>query len=184
MNHAVIFLASAVPEGRVFGLDSQTLIQVGLHLLNGAILAIALTFILYKPVKDFMQRRSEKIRGEMEEAAAAMAKANALIAEYETRMARIQQERSEILEAARQQAEEEGRAILEDAQEEAGEVKKRALESIAEDKKRLWEEVRLQAIDLSCLIAERYVTVSMDDQAQKQYFDQVLAQLEETQWRS
>ena len=62
MSSKIILLAQAVPEGRVFGLDSQTLISIGIQLFNGSILAVALAFILYNPVKDFMEKRREKIQ--------------------------------------------------------------------------------------------------------------------------
>lgn len=42
-----------VPDGRVFGLDAQTLISIGIQLFNAIILALALGFILYNPVKEF-----------------------------------------------------------------------------------------------------------------------------------
>ena len=62
MYNGAMILAKSVPEGRVFALDSQTLISVGIQLLNGIILAVALGYILYKPLKKFMQARSDKIR--------------------------------------------------------------------------------------------------------------------------
>ena len=89
MHSEIIFLAQVVPEGRVFGLDSQTLISIGIQLLNGIILAIALGFILYNPVKEFMQKRQEKIQGKIEDANETMVKANELIDEYEAKLKNI-----------------------------------------------------------------------------------------------
>src|SRR5690554_160094 len=103
----IVFSAQAVPEGRVFGLDLQTLIGIGIQLLNGIILAVALGFILYKPVKEFMQRRTDRIRNNINEAKAAMTKANELIAEYDRKIKEIDKERLAILEAARLKAAEE-----------------------------------------------------------------------------
>ena len=55
-----------MPEERLFGLDSQTLIQIGIQLLNGIILAVALGYILYKPVKEFLHKRSEGIQNKID----------------------------------------------------------------------------------------------------------------------
>ena len=81
-----VFLTQTVPEGRLFALDNQTLIQIGIQLLNGIILAIALSIILYKPVKEYLRKRSDTIKSRFDEAETATARANELIAEYEGRL--------------------------------------------------------------------------------------------------
>lgn len=183
MLDAIIFLSAAMPEGRVFGLDSQTLIQVGIHLLSGIILAVALSFLLYKPVKEYLDKRRERIRNDIDSANATRAKANAQIADYEARLAAIEQERIEILESARQQAKKEAQLILEESMAAAEQIKNRARDSAAQDKKRLHEEVRLNVIELSSLIAREHVASSMDKDARNLSFDRALAQLEEAQWQ-
>ena len=100
----IVLLAQAVPEGRIFGLDEQTFIQIGMQLLNAIVLAFALAFILYKPVKEFLDKRSEGIQGKINDADATMAKAKELIAEYENKIKDIEKERLDILEEARLQA--------------------------------------------------------------------------------
>ena len=184
MYNEIVLLAQAVPEGRVFGLDLQTLISIGIQLFNGIILAGALSFILYKPVKEFMRKRSEGIQGKIDSADATMTKANELIAEYDTKIKEIDKERIEILEAARLKAEDESKLILEAARQEAGEIKKRSSESVLADKKRLKEETRLYIVDLASLMAEKYIAKNIDDEARDRLFEETLTQLEDTQWLS
>jgi len=183
--HSIVALsAQAVPEGRVFGLDMQTIISIGIQLVNGIILALALGFILYKPVKEFMQKRTERIQGKIGTADATMAKAKELIAEYDAKIKNIDQERLEILEAARLEAAYESKKILEEAKSEAQEIKRRTLESISEDKKRLKEETRLYIIELSSLIAEKYISKNIDNEIQDKLFEEAIAELEDTQWQN
>lgn len=182
--HSMMFLAQTVPEGRVFGLDMQTLISIGIQLLNAIILALALGYILYQPVKDFLQKRTEKIQNEIDKANATMAKANELIADYNTKLKNINKERMEILEAARLKAADESKIILQEAKQEAYEIKKRSLESIAEDKKRLQEETRLYIIELASFMAKKYITQNIDDETQDKLFEEAIAQLEEAQWQN
>lgn len=184
MYNKIAFLAQSAPEGRVFGLDIQTAISIGIQLLNGIILAVALTFILYKPVKEFMRKRTDRIKNKMDNADATMAKANDLIAEYELKLKNIEKERMELLEAARLKAEEESKRILEEAKKEAYEIKKRSLESVYEDKKRLKEETRLHIIELSSLIAKKYIAQTIDNDTQDRLFEEAIAQLEEAQWEN
>ncbi|NLZ39200.1 MAG: ATP synthase F0 subunit B [Firmicutes bacterium] len=182
--HRVVYLAQAAPEGRVFGLDFQTLLQIGIQLLNAIILAVALTFILYKPVKEFLRKRTEGIQSKIVEADETMAKANELIVEYEEKLKNIDKEREEILETARLKAAEESKIILEEARREAFEIKKRSLASVAEDKERLKEETRLYIIELASLMAEKFIKQSIDAEIQDKLFEEALAQLEETPWQN
>ncbi|NLK35680.1 MAG: ATP synthase F0 subunit B [Gracilibacteraceae bacterium] len=182
--HRIVFLAQAAPEGRVFGLDFQTLIHIGIQLFNGIILAVALSFILYKPVKEFMRKRTDRIQSKIDEADATMAKANELIAEYEKKLKNIDKERAEILEAARLKVADESKNILEEARREALEIKKRSMDSVAEEKERLKEETRLYIIELASLIAEKYIKQSIDAEIQDKLFEEALAQLEDTQWQN
>lgn len=183
MHNTIVFLAQAAPEGRVFALDTQTLVQIGIQLLNGCILAVALGLILYKPVKEFMQKRSSKIQSKIDDSDATMAKAKELISEYDIKIKNIDREREEVLEDARLKAVEEKRILLEEAREEAEKIKKRSLDIVEKEKERLKLESRVYVIELANLIAEKYITKNMDEEEQDKYFDEALAQLEETQWR-
>ncbi|NLM69236.1 MAG: ATP synthase F0 subunit B [Firmicutes bacterium] len=178
----LIFLAQAVPDGRVFGLDSQTLIQIGIQLLNAILLAAALGYLLYNPVKEFMQKRTDRIQKQMDDAEAAKARAEELIAEYKQKLSEIDREREEIFEAARLRAAEERKAIIAEAKQEALEQKQRVSESIAAQKERLKEEARLYIIEAASLMAEKYIAQTIDDQIQDKLFAEALAQLEEAQW--
>lgn len=183
MHSYMVVIAQTVPEGRLFGIDSQTLISIGIQLLNGIILAIALGVLLYKPVKEFMAKRSDRIQSKIDESDANMEKANELIAVYKDKLKEIEKERLEILEAAQLMAKEEAKQILEEAKREASENKKRTLDSIDAEKKRLKEETRLYIIELAALMAEQYITQSIDQETQDKIFHEALAQMEGAKWQ-
>lgn len=184
MHSKIVFLSQAVPEGRVFGLDMQTLMGIGIQLLNGIILAVALGFILYKPVKEFMRKRTEGIQSKIDDTDAMMTKAQELIAEYDIKIKDIDKERIAILEAARFEAADESKIILEEAKKEANEIRKRSLDSVSADEKRLKEETRLYIIELASLMAEKYITQNIDNEMQDKIFEEALAQMEDAQWQS
>ncbi len=179
-----MLLAQEVPDGRVFALDTQTLISIGIQLLNGIILAVALTFILYRPVKEFMNKRTERFQSKVKEAEAAMARANELMAEYNSKLEAIERDRDKILEEARLKAADESRIILEEARREAYEIKKRSLESVEEDKRRLKEETRSYVVDLASRIAQKYIAERMDAETQDRLFEEVVARLEDAKWQN
>lgn len=183
MHGEIMFLVQNMPKGRVFGLDSQTLISIGIQLFNGIILAVVLGIIFYKPVKEFMRKRSEGIQRKFDDADTAMLKAKELITEYELKIKEIEKESAEVLETARLKAVDERKVILEGARQEADEIKKRSLDSILADKKRLQEETRLYIIEFASLMAEKYIIQKMDDETQNKIFEETLAQMEATQWK-
>lgn len=173
-----------VPDGRVFGLDAQTLISIGIQLFNAIILALALGFILYNPVKDFLRKRSEKIQKQIDDSDAAMMKAKGLIAEYEAKIKDIDKERLEILEAARLKASEESKKILQEAKAEAEAIKERSMESVTADKKRLKDETRIYIIELASLMAQKIITQNINDDTHDKIFEESLAKLEASKWQS
>jgi len=179
-----ILLAQAAVEDRLFGLDSQTLIGALIQFVNVLILTGALSFILYKPVKEYMEKRSLKIKGQMEDAEKAKQKAEALVAEFEARLKDIDDEAEKILEDARLKAAEEGRAIVENAKHEAEAILKRAQEKIEFDKIKLREESRLYIIELAVNLAQKYIESSIDDNAKEQLFEEAISKLELSKWQS
>lgn len=182
MINLLILSTQSVPEGRVFGLDSQTLIQIGIQLFNGIILAIALTYILYKPVKAFLNKRTDRIQSEIEEAETLRAQADSLIVEYQQKIEEIEKERLQILDEAQEKIEEERKVILQQARDEANDLKDAALLRISADRDRMESEMRIQSIDLASELANRYLADNIDYQAQKVYFEKMLSQMEEASW--
>lgn len=184
MNFNIDPLLSALPEGRVFALDKQTLITIVIQLLNACILAGILGFILYKPVREFMKNRTGRISGQFNDAQNKLTEAEALKAEYEKKLAEIELERIKILEAARVAAAEKTRDILAEARAEAEMFKKRAAESIAYEKERLQKETRLHIIEISSLMAAKFVEKEIGTEDHDRLFNEAMAQLEEASWLS
>lgn len=176
-------LAQAVPEGRVFALDSQTLIGTGIQVLNGIILTAALGFILYKPVKAFMKKRADSIQNRIEESEKTMAKAKELIAEYESKTKNIDKEFDRVLAEARIKAADERKQIIDEANEESDRIKKRAESVIDAEKERIKIETRPYIIELATQIAQSYVALSLEKEEQEKLFDDALAELEQSQWQ-
>lgn len=184
MYNKVLLMAQAVPEGRVFGLDAQTFNSAVIQLINAVILAAALGFLLYKPLKNFLHKRTERIQSQIDEADADMAEAKRLIAEYEKKLTDIEKERKEILEDARLKAADERKIILEEAGQEADEIRKRASERVLAEQEHIQEETRLYIIEIASLMAEKYITQTIDPKTQDRLFEETLAQMEDVQWQN
>lgn len=177
-------LLAASSDGRVFGLDQQTLIQIAIQLFNTCILAAFLTKILYKPVRSFMQKRTERINAQLLKAEQDVAHADELKVQYEGKLKDIEAERRDILEAARRVAMDNTKQILEDARVEAKLIRERAEQDIVREQQRVKDEMRVQIIELSSVMAGKFVTSAMDSDTQDRLFSETVSELEDSTWLS
>ena len=176
--------AAEIPPGRVFGLDGQALIQILAQMVSVGLLAFVLSKLLYKPVRDFLRKRTHKIESQLKNAEKEVAKAMALKAEYEQKVKEIEATRNEILEEARKVAAETKRKAQEDGKKEAEQMRERANANIQLEIERARTEMRHQIIDVSALMAAKFMSKSIDKQTQDSLFEETMAELEGGAWRS
>ena len=179
----MIFFLSAVPEGRLFGLDQQTLISAAIQLINVVLLAALLTWLLYKPVRRFLLKRAEHIASELARAAADMEKADALKADYEKRIDDVELERASVLEAARELAAVKSQQIIDGAKSDAASAKERSDEEIRKERERISDEIRQHIIDVASVMAEKFVAQTLDREARDRLFNETMAELEDISWQ-
>ncbi|MCL2368735.1 MAG: ATP synthase F0 subunit B [Oscillospiraceae bacterium] len=182
MDTLPLFFLTAVPEGRVFGLDAQMLFTIVFQLINASVLAAVLTYLLYKPVRKFLQKRNDKIKSQLDRAEGDMTQATALKAQYEQNLDNIDQERMEILETAHKQAMEKSRNVIQDGRKEADVLRERALQSIQREQEQLQDALKCHIIDISSAMAGKIVAHVIDPQIQDRLFAETLKELEETPW--
>lgn len=80
--------------------------------LNIGILYVILRAILFKPVTKFMERRTQKIAGDIEQAEGDKNQAKALLREYEDKLKEAREEADRILKEARESAREQADRIV------------------------------------------------------------------------
>ena len=174
-NRFFLSAAESLPDGNVLAFDAEFLIKLGLQWLNVVVLFVFLTFLLYKPVKNFMAARAERISGDIDSARLSSEKAEALKADYQKMLDNIDKEREEILNEASRAAVKKHDQIIFDAQEEAKHIKTKAKNEIKIERENAANEIKNQIIEISSLIASRFVEVSVDQQTRDRYIDEALA---------
>lgn len=165
---------------RVFGLDQQTFMGVAFVFINIAVLAFVLSKILYNPVRNFLHDRSERIKGQLKQAEDEKAVAADLRTQYEAKLKNIESERDDILDTARKQAADKSKQVLDEAKTEAEAILDRATRSMEMEQERVKDEVRQSIIEISSLMAQRFVARTMDNDIQDKLFTEVMAELGET----
>ena len=180
MNDAFMFLLNTEPVPRLFGMDQQTFLQVAPHLFNFILLAILMTFILYKPVRAFLHERADRIAKELDEAEATRAAAGSLKEQYEQRLKDIEIERTAILDDARKQAMERRNRDMAETKKEMDALKARADIEIAAELARVKDQVEQSIVELSSDMAGKLLGVSIDPGMHSRLFDEAMAELEAT----
>ena len=94
-------LAAAGMEPRLFDLDLQLIADAALMIIAVFALFLIASKLLFNPVRDMMQKRQDKIKGELDSAAKDMDDAAKLKADYESKIKNIDKEAETILSEAR-----------------------------------------------------------------------------------
>jgi len=162
--------------------DSQLLVGIALQLINTCILAFALSKILYSPVKKFLHERKSRISQNLDDAREALKNAEEAKLLYDEKFAGIDAERKEILMAARARAAEIEERMINEAKLEAENIKDRAQREMAMERENSLEELRRQIIEISTIIAERYVEEKMDERTGKKLLDEAINDLGDSAW--
>lgn len=164
-------------ETYMLAFDVHLLRGMALQLINTGILAFALHKILHKPVKKFLHERRDRISKSLADAKDALDNAYLTKSSYEEKFEGAEAERKEILNAARVRASEIEEQIINEAKEEAAAIKDRVIREMAMERKKSEEELRKQIIEISAIIAERYVEEKMDASTGNRLLNEALDEL-------
>ena len=178
-----IGLIASLQYAPPFGMDMSTVVQGVANLINVALLAALLAFLLYKPVRKVLNKRTEKIQGQLQQAEQEMARATELRQQYEKKMETVEQEREDILGEARKQASETGKRLVSEAKAEADSVRDRATQNVAMEWERAEAKMRTAIIDVSAVMAEKFVTLAINKETHDNLFKEAVSDLEGMTWR-
>ncbi|MCL2386099.1 MAG: F0F1 ATP synthase subunit B [Defluviitaleaceae bacterium] len=182
MNPQFLFvLNSAIPDTRpLIDMDLQMFLDMVPNLVNFILIAVVMTYLLYKPVRKILQARADRVEGEMKDAALSKATAEELKAQYEQKVKEIETERATILDEARKLASEKRSQILDEAKAEAQDVKDRASRDVAFELEQTKGAVHQAIIDISTDMAAKLISATIDKDAHEKLFSEALAELEAT----
>lgn len=167
-----------VPAGAILSFDKNLLVSIGIQWFNILLLTAVLVFILYKPVKKFMAARTERIKNEIEAARGEREEAFELKEKYERLITEIEKERDDILLQAHKKSMEKSDQMLFDARRETEAMYNRALADLEVERTNVLDEMKKQMIEISMLVAGRFIEVSIDRETQDKYIEEAFADWE------
>lgn len=169
---------------RLIGFDPQLLHDAVLTGINIFILFFALSYLLFNPVRDVLEKRRQKIAGELSQAAEDKQTAAALKSEYEAKLKDVNREAEDILEAARKKGKKREAEIVDEAKAEAARIIERANREIELEKKKAVDDMKQEVIDIAALMAQKVVGSSMNISVQDALIEETLKEMGESTWQS
>ena len=179
----IVLAVAEIPEGRVFDVDQQTVIQIVANIINVAALAAFLAYLLYRPVRDILNKRTNRIQGQLIQAEEELDKATELRRKYEQKMEEIEREREEILGEARKIAADSSRRLIAEAKKEADTIRERAAANVETEWERAENDMRTAIIDVSAVMAEKFVSLAINKETHDKLFEETIYDLEGMSWR-
>ncbi|MBR3601323.1 MAG: F0F1 ATP synthase subunit B [Agathobacter sp.] len=171
-------------EPRLFDLDFQLFHDAALMIIAVVALFLIMSYFLFNPAREFLQKRQEKIRAELEDAKNNQEESRALKAEYDEKLKNIDKEAESILADARKRALANENRIIAAAKEEAAAIIERAREEAKLEKQKMADEVKKEIVAVAALMAGKVVASSVDVTIQDSLIDETLKEIGDSTWLS
>ena len=169
---------------RLFTLDAQLLFDTIVAALAMLLLFTLLSYILFNPIRDLLEKRRQRIVDDKEAAEREKAEAICYKEEYEKKLQEVDKEVQLILSEARKKAMKNENAIIAEAREEAARIMARANAEIELEKKRALDDMKQEMIAIASMMAQKVVSASIDTEVQESLIDETLKEMGEHTWLS
>ena len=169
---------------RLFTLDAQLLFDTLVMALSMLFLFTLLSYLLFNPVRDMLEKRKQRIVDDREAAKREKEEATSYKQEYEKKLQEVDKEVQVILSEARKKAMKNENAIIAEAKEEAARIMARANAEIELEKKRALDDMKQEMIAIASMMAQKVVSASIDTEVQESLIDETLKEMGENTWLS
>ncbi len=143
------------------------------------VLLIVLRKFAWGPLLAALDEREQNIKEALEQAQKTQRETELVLAENQRRTDEGFKRAEEIVQQARQEAEQMRQRMLEEAKAESRRVTEQGLRRIEAEQRAAMEEIRKMAGDLAIQAAGRLIQVSLNDQQQREIVDKFLAEVPE-----
>ena len=169
---------------RLFSLDAQFLFDAAVLALSMLVLFSLLSYILFNPVRDMLEKRKQRVFDEQETAKKNRQEAIAYKEEYEQKLKEVDKEAELILGEAHKKAKKSEAKIIAEAKEEAARMIERANAEIMLEKQKALDDMKQEIISIATMMAEKIVTVSIDEKTQESLIEETLKEMGEQTWQN
>ena len=155
-------------------IDWFTVIAQGINFL---LLLWLLKHFLYHPIIDGLDAREKKIAGILADTDTSKAQAENLRTEYESKLAQIKQERTQLVGEAKNEAQTASQNLLDDARHNAEQIVKKRVEALRLEMAELKQDVLQQNIQEVYALSRKVLTELADGDLQTKMIDKLVQRL-------
>lgn len=167
---------------RLFNLDPQLIHDTFLFIINIFILFIILSYVLFDPIRKILEKRKEN--RELTDKVYEIKEKE--ISEWNsqsvTRKKAVENEATNILNQAKQEALKEKKRIIEEAKKQAEIIKSQANKDISLQEQFETNEMKKKIIDLAHIIAKKIIKKEINNDINDELFNSAIKELEGTKW--
>jgi F-type H+-transporting ATPase subunit b len=146
--------------------------QIIFQLINFSVVVGALSYLLYKPVQKIFEERASRIEAGLKAAEENLAQQNK-IKDYQSKVKKeAEKQATDILDEARQKAEQRRKQILAEAKQEADAVLQKQMKEWETEKKQLLVSMRQELVDSVIAVSQKVIGKSLDKKEQTALIDQ------------
>lgn len=141
------------------------------------VLIVLAGIVFYKPVRKYLDQRSEYIHNEVKSAKENNLQSKINLQESEKEIAKSKKDGSKIIDEARKAADNEKKKILDDAELEVKQMKAKALKEIEDEKARAQKEIRDQIIDVAFSASEKVLKREVNKKDDEKIIDNLIDEM-------
>ncbi|HNW34677.1 MAG TPA: F0F1 ATP synthase subunit B [Candidatus Ozemobacteraceae bacterium] len=167
--------AGGEAEAGMFDIDPRILAS---QVLNFLVLLYILNRFLFVPVRSILEERRKRIKESMDTAEGKNREAAEVKAQYDLKLAGVEQEGYQIRQKAITDAQAARDEILAEAKQKATSIFEKAQQDISIERRKSWLQLREEVVRLTMSAAERVVEASLDDEKHHALIRRTIEQLE------
>ncbi|MXZ12631.1 MAG: ATP synthase F0 subunit B [Candidatus Dadabacteria bacterium] len=153
------------------------------HAVNLGLLMGLLIYLIRKPFLSFLKNRKERLRSEVDRAAAAAEQAKATLEEYSAKLDVVASEVAALQENIRKQGETERDELVSAAEKSCEMIKKEVEDTIRLETTKAVSEIQSEVVDSALVLAEKMIRERVDADFTTDSVDDFVKMIEEGKWQ-
>ena len=153
------------------------------HALNLGLLVALIIYLIRKPFLSFLKNRKERLRSEVDRAAAAAEQAEMTLEEYSAKLDAVASEIAALQENIRKQGENERDELVSAAEKSCEMIKKEVEDTIRLETTKAVSEIQSEVVDSALALAEKMIKERVDTGFTTDSVDDFVKMIEEGKWQ-
>ena len=153
------------------------------HALNLGLLMALIIYLIRKPFLSFLKNRKERLRSEVDRAAAAAEQAEMTLEEYSAKLDAVASEIAALQENIRKQGENERDELVSAAEKSCEMIKKEVEDTIRLETTKAISEIQSEVVDSALALAEKMIKERVDTGFTTDSVDDFVKMIEEGKWQ-